>query len=207
MKNRLLYITVLLLLAVSMYAQSSTNAIKQKLESSFAALSSLQADVQQTNYFAQIKQTIRYDGKIYYEPSRMLIRFDKPHLQRLMIQGSEVQLYDAQSRSMLTSELLPEFSRMNPLQILQHYWDKSKVSIVEEKGKVVSLRLDTAKDSFVRQINAKVNLDSGMLMELSYKDHSENTVSYRFSNLRTGHKIDSKVWSFNPPKDTQHIRR
>lgn len=206
MRIKIIIVLLLMSLCIAHIQAVEADELRVRLERSFSELKSLQANVAQTNYFAQIKKSINYTGMIYYEPSQLLLRFDKPHLQRLHIKASQVQLYDAQSRSMLISELQAEYARMNPLQLLQHYWDKSTVSIQKQQKNLISLRMDPRKDSFIRSINATIDYNTGLIQELSYRDHSENTVTYKFSNIRTGINIDKKVWSFSPPKDTEYIR-
>ncbi len=201
-----LILVFLLLCSLSLYAQS-TEELRQKLESTYRDLSTWQARLTQTNYFAQIKQSTTYEGHFFYQPPRLLIRFDKPHQQRLQIEGKDVSLYDAQSKSLLKTSLLPEFERMNPIQILQHYWSRSQVEISKRDKQRITIILRPESDNFIKTLNAVIDYGTGFIVELAYTDFSGNTVTYKFSNSRANQKIDPAVWKFAPPADTQVIQR
>lgn len=201
------FLLLFLLLFTFALSALTVEEIHQKLLSSHQNLKSWQANLSQTNYYAQIKQSSSFEGKIYYQPQKLLIRFEKPYLQRLMISNNSVQLYDAQSSTLLKSTLMPEFERMNPLEILQHYWTKSRVSIVKTDKNRSSISLIPIKDSFMKSLNATIDNKNGTLYELSYRDFSDNTVSYKFSNIKANASIPSSVWEWKLPKDTQIIER
>jgi outer membrane lipoprotein-sorting protein len=205
MKTRIaLFIFLILSLTCSAI---SVNELRTKLETAYKDISSWQAQLVQTNYFAQIGKTSSFEGNFYYQPPRLLIQFDKPHLQRLHIDGKNVSMYDAQSQTLLKTQLMPQFERMNPIQILQHYWDRSKVEITRQDKNSVTISLSPEKDSFVKQLEATLSIKSGYINELAYTDYSENRVTYKFSGAAANKSIDPKLWIFSPPKGTQIIER
>ncbi len=205
MKIKLIVIA-LLFLCLSLSA-ISLDELQKKIDGSYRDVSSWQAKIKQTNYFSQIKQSIVFEGNLYYQSKRLLISFNKPSVQRLLIDNGRVQLYDAQSKTLIKSSLLPEFERMNPLEILQHYWTKSKVRIDKQDKNQIHISMIPEKDSFIKSLRAVVESSNGRVIELSYSDFSDNTVTYNFSNIKINARIDDSIWQMKYPKDTQIIQR
>lgn len=195
----------LFLLLYSLAQGITTNELYRKLSSSYSKLSSFQAEVKQDNYYAQIKRSISYQGKLYFTPGRMLMHFSHPNVQRLYISGGSVDLYDAQSKTVFRSQIRPEFGKMNPLEILQHYWGRSKVQITSTKGNLSTVKLSPAKDPMISQLTATVNSKTGMVSNLSYTDASGNKVSYAFTGIKTNAAIPAAVWNFSYPKNVQVV--
>ncbi|MDP2174098.1 MAG: outer membrane lipoprotein carrier protein LolA [Candidatus Cloacimonadaceae bacterium] len=204
--KRYLILLLLCCLAISLSATGSAE-IHAKMQGAYKSLSSFQANVSQTNYYPQLKRSIVYDGRIYFSPGRMLMSFDKPHTQLLKIENSRVELYDAQSNTLFKAQMLPQFGKMNPVEILQLYWTKSTVKIIRESGDIVSVKLIPKDDPLIISLNASINKKSGLVQSLSYSDSSGNTVTYAFSGIKTNAAIPSGVWSFSYPKDAQIIEQ
>ena len=177
-----------------------------KMSSSYKNIQSYQANVKQTNYFQDIDSSINYSGKMYFIPGRMLIHFDKPSLQRLLIEKGTFTLYDQSSNTIYTSQILQQYQRMNPLELLQLYWHRSTVSVKAGKAELVNVSLKPKKDSMLISISASINSKSGLVQSLSYQDCGGNQVSYSFSNIQLNKTIDASVWNFNYPKDAQRIQ-
>lgn len=198
-------ISLLLLLLTSLLFAQSTQTLHQSVKTQYQNLKSFQADVKQTNYFVQLKKSIVYNGKLYFSPGRMLMSFSKPSVQRLQITSGFAELYDADSNTLLRSKMLPEFGKMNPVEILQHYWGKSKVSIVAKDKEMVTVQLIPPKDPMIRELSATIDSGSGLVHSLSYSDPAGNTVTYQFSAIKRNQSIPASVWSFKYPKDLQVI--
>ncbi|HOZ00533.1 MAG TPA: outer membrane lipoprotein carrier protein LolA [Candidatus Syntrophosphaera sp.] len=206
MKKILLATSVWLFAAVGMYAIGSTE-LYAKLQSTYKNLSSFQASLQQSNYYPQLKKTITYSGNIYFTPGRMLMSFSKPNIQRLLIQGGQVEMYDAASNTLFRGKVLPEFGRMNPVEILQLYWTKSKLSVLAEDKTSASVKLVPNQDKLVSSLTATLNKNTGVVSKLSYTDKSGNTVTYNFSGIRLNAGIAAGIWNYTYPKGVQTIEQ
>jgi outer membrane lipoprotein-sorting protein len=205
--TKLLLTLVLLLYGVSSLCAITADALYQKITTTYGGMSSFQASVKQDNYFAQIKKTISYQGNIYFTRGRMVIKFDKPNLQRLIISEGMVDLYDAQSKTRLRSRMRPEFGKMNPVEILQVYWKKSTVRVLGSSGNISEVSLKPFDDPMIVTITASVNHKTGIVQSLSYTDASGNKVSYVFSGIKTNARIPESVWIFNYPKDVKVVEQ
>lgn len=201
-----IYTSLLLLICVCTHAITS-DALFKKISSTYGGLSSFQASVQQTNYFAQIKKSISYQGNIYFTKGRMVIKFDKPNTQRLSISGGTVDLYDAQSKTVLRSRMRPEFGKMNPVEILQVYWKKSTVRILGTKGNFTEVSLKPFDDPMITGLTATINHKTGLIHTLGYSDANSNKVSYSFSGIKTNARISESVWKYSYPKGVQVVEQ
>ncbi|MDX9828468.1 MAG: outer membrane lipoprotein carrier protein LolA [Spirochaetia bacterium] len=183
----------------------TTSELHDKVKLRYQNLSSFQANVQQTNYYTQLKRSIVYSGKLYFTPGRMLMSFSKPSVQRLQIQSGKAELYDASSNTLLRSNMQPEFGKMNPVEILQHYWTRSKVSIVKQEKHLCTVKLIPQKDPMIKDMQAVIDSKTGIVNSLKYADPAGNTVTYLFSNIKRDAAIPPSVWKYDYPKDVQVI--
>ncbi|MBM4403758.1 MAG: outer membrane lipoprotein carrier protein LolA [Candidatus Cloacimonetes bacterium] len=206
MKRISALILVSLILSVTLSALN-THDIHQQIDKRYGALKTWQADLTQTNFFRQLDRKITYQGKIYYRPERLLIDFDRPHRQRLTIAGTRVQLYDSQTNTVYKTAILPEFGKMNPVDILRHFWSSSTVSITKQDSKTVSVQLIPQNDPMIKQLNARIRRSDWIVEQLSYQDSGGNSVTYDFANIRINAAIPDGIWEFRLPKDVQVIEQ
>lgn len=204
MKTKFFITLVMILMALSLSAVKQ-GELYQTISAAYQSISSYQATVQQSNYFADLKKTINYSGNMYFTPGRLLVHFDKPTTQRMLIEKGKFTLYDAGSNTIYTSEIVDQYRRMNPLELLQLYWAKSTVSVSKGKGELMNVELKPKKDAMLASISASVNGKTGVIQSLSYKAHSGNTVKYGFSNIKINQGIAESVWQYSYPKDAQRI--
>lgn len=183
----------------------TTSEIYQRVSSFYANLRSFQAKVQQTNYYAQLKKTITYKGTIYLTSERMLMHFDQPTVQRLKIENGRIELYDASSNTLFRTLMQPEYEKLNPVEVLQKYWNKSRVSIISETEDKVNIELIPKNDDFIQSLSAMLDKNNGLIYKLSYKDKTGNSVSYNFSSIKLNQSIPSSVWKYDYPKNVQII--
>jgi outer membrane lipoprotein-sorting protein len=135
----------------------------------------------------------------------MLMHFDDPTMQRLKIENGSLELYDASSNTLFRTLMQPEYEKLNPVEILQSYWNKSKVSISSETKDRVNVELIPKNDNFIQSLSATLDKNNGLIYKLSYKDNSSNTVSYNFSSIKLNVSIPSSVWKYDYPKNVQII--
>jgi len=195
-----------MLLSSILYAQNGAD-LYQKLNQRYGTLQSFQAEVSQRNYYSSIDQDITYRGRLYFQPGKMLMSFEQPNVQRLYIHNGLAELYDGASKTLYRSEVLPELSKMNPLEILQLYWEKSELQILSQAEGKIRIRLIPRQDPLLNELEAIIESKSGIVSYLSYTDRSDNTVSYNFSNIIIDGQIPLRVWQFSYPEDTRIIEQ
>ncbi|HNQ43384.1 MAG TPA: outer membrane lipoprotein carrier protein LolA [Candidatus Cloacimonadota bacterium] len=198
---------LLALLVCGGLAAQSTEDLYKKLDATYGKLTTFEANIKQTNHFAQIKQTLTYTGKIWFREGKMVIRFDKPAFQRLQISNAQVELYDQASNTLFRTAMLPEFGKMNPVDILRHYWTKSKVKVLKTEKGLATVQLIPDRDPMISTMSAVMNSQTGLVNSLSYEDNAGNKVTYVFSNILTNQPIKADVWKYNYPKGTQVVQQ
>ncbi|MEN6445871.1 MAG: outer membrane lipoprotein carrier protein LolA [Candidatus Cloacimonas sp.] len=206
MKTSKIIPLLLFLLCTSLFSINS-EALYQKIAKTFGSFSSFQANLKQVNYFSQLDKSVTYQGSIFFTRGRMVIRFTKPTFQRLMVSGGIVELYDAESKTVFRSKMLPEFGKMNPVEILQLYWKKSLVKVQQGKGDLVSVSLKPYNDPIITSISANVDSKTGIVNSLSWTNKNNDRVTYNFANISTNAKIPASVWQFTYPKDVQVVEQ
>ncbi len=200
-------ISLFLLLICSFLSAQNTDGIYRKLKDRYDSLSSFQADVTQNNHYSQLDYKLSYEGKLYYSPGRMLMSFDEPVVQRLYIHDGKAELFDGDSGLLFLSDIMPEFDHLNPLQILQLYWNKSEVTNLGDSGNMHSVKLVPTSDPHLQELKAKIEIATGIVRELSYLDKSGNEVIYSFSGIVLNRRIPPSVWNYDYPQDTQIIKQ
>lgn len=200
-------ISLIVLLMCSLLAAQTTTDLYNKLNNRYKNIVSFQADITQVNHFVQLKRSIEYQGKFYFEKNRMLMSFTNPSIQRLFIHNGAAELFDADSGTLFKSQVTPEFNKMNPLEILEHYWKRSEVRISEQNTGQSKVTLSPKQDPLIHKLEATINSGSGIVTQLSYTDKSANTVRYEFSNILLDKKIDPSIWQYNYPKTTRIIEQ
>ncbi len=198
-------IVSLILLAVFGLESITADELYQKINAYHKNITSYQAKVSQSNYFSDLDKSIVYSGNFYFTPGRMLIVFDTPSLQRLSIEKGIFTLYDQSSNTIFSSAIQSQYQRMNPLELLQLYWQRSSVKVENSQNELVNVTLKPQKDSMLSSISAQINSKSGQIHALSYKDNGGNTVKYAFSKIKINQSIPASVWNFSYPKDAQRI--
>ncbi|PKN80848.1 MAG: outer membrane lipoprotein carrier protein LolA [Candidatus Cloacimonetes bacterium HGW-Cloacimonetes-1] len=197
----------LLWLAIVPIFATTPEALYDKINSSYNALSTWQASLSQTNQYAQIDRSTTFTGKIYFQPGRLAIRFEKPYKQYMTVDRGIVTLFDSQSNTAIKSRIQPDFDKLNPVEILRYYWKLSTVRITSEKDGQISVTLTPKKDKLIASLSATINLKSGFVQQLSYIDISKNSVKYEFSNIKANSPIPASVWQLDIPKNAQIIEQ
>ncbi len=177
----------------------------QQVHSRFDSISTLQADIAQTNEYAQSKTKLTSSGVLYYKPNNLILDYSKPHIQKLIIQGNKVQMYDKESKTLIKTTNNQGVS--NPMQIVDKYWTKSRKELISEDSVSIRVRLFPSSDENIKKIEVSFNNRTKMISELSYWDKLGNKVRFRFQNIRIGIAIQSSKWTFTPPHGVNVIQQ
>jgi outer membrane lipoprotein-sorting protein len=178
-----------------------------KMEQAYAGLTSWQATLNQTNYFAESQTTLKSLGNCYYRNSKVAIYYTKPAVQSILIAEGKVTVYDQASKTALKSALTSSVQSLNPVEIIRSYWQKSKQSIVSsDKGKT-HIKLIPKSDKMLKEVNFTLNDADGFITSLSYKDQQGNVVTLDFSKLKINQTIPASIWKLSLPKGTRILNR
>jgi outer membrane lipoprotein-sorting protein len=200
-----IYLLILLFGFSMLLSATDLDEFYNRARVNFDSISTLQADLAQTNEFAQSKTKLQSEGKLYYKPGYLLLDYTKPDIQKLIMKGNSVLIYDKSSKTVIRTTNSEGIS--NPLQIVDKYWATSKRELLSEDSLSVRIRLTPIKDENLKKLEVNFNRKNLMIADLVYWDKSANKVRFHFLNIRTGVVIPSSKWNFVPPKGTKVIQR
>ncbi len=200
MNKLILFLIVFLLASTWLQADKLTDSYN-KLLASYGKLSSWQANINQSNYFAQTDATLASTGVFYYRKNRVAIRYHQPHEQFLLVKDGKVTVYDKSARSAVRTALTSSLQSLNPSEIVKAYWQQSKKTLVSSAEGNTCISLQPGGDSQAREIRFTMKDKSGFITRLSYTDVGGNTVTLRFSGIRVNPSIPDRIWQLNLPKD------
>jgi outer membrane lipoprotein-sorting protein len=191
------------LLCISFLQAINLDTFYSNMHQRYDAIKSMQADVTQVNEFVLSKSTLTSYGKLYYQPGKLLITYNKPHIQKLLVSNGLTQVYDQDSKTLIKSKTAANMQSANPLMLVDQFWQDSKKEIISEDSTQITLRLIPNTNKNVKQIKTTFSLSTYLPRELSYSDASGNTVRYKFRNLRTGQNIPPATWNLQVPTGTR----
>jgi outer membrane lipoprotein-sorting protein len=204
--KHLTLILILLLLCNLVYADKLNDSYQQMLKS-YAKLNTWQADINQTNYFAQTKAKLVSSGTFYYQKNTVSIRYQKPNEQALLIKDGMVTVYDKSSKTAVKSQLISAVQSLNPVEIVKTYWQKSEKSFLQSKDGIDTISLKPSKDNQVKELIVSLDSKTGYVTKLVYKDNQDNSVSLAFSKMKVNKPIPATAFKLVLPKDVKLIQR
>jgi len=174
--------------SVSLYA-SGTDAIYQRLEHYYGRVEQYQARVSQENYWPQLELTKKSSGMLYYDASRLILRYDDPDGQLLRIDTSGVLIYDPASNQVMRTDAMD--IQLKPMALLQTYWQDAEISIPEQDKTHTLLQLKNADDTVI-----SCHIRDDHIYQLTFTDVKGNRVGYRFSDEILNQPIPDAVFDF-----------
>jgi outer membrane lipoprotein carrier protein len=205
MDYRRILVIVLVLSFNALLFSTDITEFYQQVHTKFESIKTLQADISQTNEFSQSKTKLLSSGKLFYKPGYLVLDYAKPSIQKLLIKGSVVQIYDKNSRTVVRTTDNQGIS--NPMQIVDHYWSSSHHELISDDSLSVRIRLIPSEEAQYQKIEVSFNRQTMLISELSLWDISKNKVKYRFLNMRTDIMIPASKWNFTPPKGVKVIQQ
>jgi chaperone LolA len=198
-------ITALSIAISALLSATDMNDFYHQARAKFDSVKTLKADIAQTNEFAKSKTKLQSSGKLYYKPGNLVLDYTKPNIQKLIIKGNAVQLYDANSKTVIRTTNREGIS--NPLELVDKYWLSSKRELISEDSLSIHMRLIPDKDEYLKKLEVGFERKSMMIKDLTYWDKSGNKVRFRFLNIHTGAVIPDAKWKFIPPKGVKIIQQ
>lgn len=201
MKTKVLFFILLLLLVTALLQADKVDDTYKKMTKAYAELTSWQAIINQTNYFAQTKTKLSSSGKFYYKKNQIAIRYSKPNEQVLLIKGGKVTMFYKSSNAVVKSELVSAVQALNPIEIIKLYWDKSNKTIKEKTDTKTAIVLNLKNDNQIKDVSFTLDNKTGLITSFLYTDKQGNTVSMNFTEMKVNKPIPETVWKLVVPKD------
>jgi outer membrane lipoprotein-sorting protein len=201
------FVIILFLLSCAFLPADQLADTYAKMEKAYAGLTSWQASLNQTNYFAQPQTTLKSLGNCYYKTNKVAIYYTKPGIQSIIVSDGKVTVYDKASKTVFKSALTSSVQSLNPVEIIRSYWQRSAKSVISSRNGKTQIKLIPKADKQLKEVSFTLNDTDGYITSLSYKDLQGNTVTLSFGNMKINKSIPASVWKLNLPKDTKVISR
>jgi len=184
---------VLLLNIVVLLSDTLDNleVIRQNLTNTYQSLSSYQADFKQINHWQEQQTQLVSEGVIFIEGEKFTLSYTKPGSQRIVIDDDKVYIIDDKDRTIIIAELQ---DHLNPVGIINLYWNKSKTAIKKETDKELVIILTSIEDPTIREIEVEVRKKDFMILRINYEDFDDNKVEFRFLNEKMNRQLDKKAF-------------
>ena len=193
-------ILVLIMLAASgLQAENGRlNRLYENLKANYSLVETYQAEFRQENFWPEMNLQKISRGSIFYDKSRLLLKYDEPQGQLLLLDSLGVLLYDPASERAIYLEKME--TELRPLSFLALYWDNSEKTITALADNSFDIHLDTAARE---QVIARA--ENNFIKELTYIDTAGNQVHYEFFNEQYNVVLPDKIFSVEIPPQVNVI--
>ncbi|MBN1948620.1 MAG: outer membrane lipoprotein carrier protein LolA [Candidatus Cloacimonetes bacterium] len=174
------------------------NRLYENLKTNYSQVETYQAEFRQENFWQEMNlQKISW-GRLFYDNNRLLLEYDEPLGQRLLLDSLGVLLYDPASERALYLEKME--TELRPLAFLALYWDKSEKKITDLTDKSCDIHLNTAIGERII-----VRTENDFIKELTYVDNTGNQVHYEFFNEQYNVVLPDEIFRVEIPSQVNII--
>jgi outer membrane lipoprotein-sorting protein len=152
----------------------------------------------QENYWKELDTFKQSYGKIYYDSSHMLLDYEEPAGQKLLIVNSAITIYEPSSnQALISNEINME---LRPVTFISQYWDISQKELIEENEKSIKIKFITPEKEQIF-----IHLNDCLITEFLILDEFENSVVYKFSSEIINEQLPENIFQLNLPENTNII--
>ncbi len=201
-------LTIILLLSVfSNLLAISSHQLYEQLVNRYNDMSSFQADINHTSYFADADYTNEAIGKIYFDKRYLHIAYQSPKEEIISLVDSLVYYYQVEEDVYIITYADSSFVSLNLENLIQKVWKDDLVNISEEDDYYkVDIELSEANSlANILNIDFKINKESNLVEEVKYLGDSGNSVTIVFSNIVLNDSPEGGPWSIETTENTQII--
>ncbi len=195
-----------LLLVNSVLFSISDNDAYLNIRNAYNDLSHFTADISQINTFRSEDIKIESQGVFYYNKDRIAIKYTKPQIQEIYMNGNKVLFYDKDSNSCIELQNNESQTMLNPLYMIDKYWKYSDKKI-EKRKEDYKIVLRPLQEKDFTQIDVYIDKKTFLVIKLVYTDIGENIVEISFKNINTIDEVSEDIWKLNLPDDVKYIKR
>ena len=190
---------VLFLFFTSLFADDQLlEEIYENILIKYSSIKTYEANFLQENYWEELDTFKQSFGKIYYDTSHLLLDYEKPPGQMLLIEGSDIIIYEPSSnQALISNEINME---LRPVKFISQYWDISQKELIEENEKSFKIKFITPEKE---QIFIHVN--DYLITDFLILDEFENSVIYKFSSEKYNIQLPESIFQLNLPENTNII--
>ncbi len=184
--------------SISLFANEKLEEIYENILIKYSSIKTYEANFLQENYWKELDTFKQSFGKIYYDSSHLLLDYEEPQGQKLLIANSDITIYEPSSNQALISNEID--MELRPVKFISQYWDISRKELIEENEKSFKIKFITPEKE---QIFIHVN--DCLITEFMILDEQENSVIYKFSSEKFNTQLPESIFELNLPEDVNII--
>jgi len=184
LKSKLVWL-VLLLPLLLMANQEKADQLMREISTRYETIETFEADFTQANSWAAMDSGIESNGKIYYDQSNLIMRYQAPEVQIMKVTDEEITVFSSTSNQMMISK--NNDISLKPLELLKQYWDISTIYLQENTdGYKVKLQYEGGR--------VEANIIDSLIYDIILYDVSGNSVKYHFSNMKINKELPENIF-------------
>ncbi|MCK4695211.1 MAG: outer membrane lipoprotein carrier protein LolA [Candidatus Cloacimonetes bacterium] len=189
---------ILFLFFSSLFANEKLEEIYENILIKYSSIKTYEANFMQENYWKELDTFKQSYGKIYYDSSHMLLDYEEPAGQKLLIVNSAITIYEPSSnQALISNEINME---LRPVTFISQYWDISQKELIEENEKSIKIKFITPEKEQIF-----IHLNDCLITEFLILDEFENSVVYKFSSEKINKQLPENIFQLNLPENTNII--
>ncbi|MCK4694889.1 MAG: outer membrane lipoprotein carrier protein LolA [Candidatus Cloacimonetes bacterium] len=190
---------VLFLFFTSLFANEQLlEEIYENILIKYSSIKTYEANFLQENYWKELNTFKQSFGKIYYDSSHLLLDYEEPAGQKLLIANCDITIHEPSANQALMSDEIN--IELRPVKFISLYWHVSQKELIEHDDVNIRIKLFTPEKE---QIFIHVN--DSLITEFLILDECENSVIYKFSSEKFNIPLPESIFELNLPEDTNII--
>jgi outer membrane lipoprotein-sorting protein len=179
-------------------AEYSLSEIYDNVLITYSKIKYYQSDFSQENYWKEIDNHQTSFGKIYYDTENLLMDYQQPPSQFLLVKGDTITIYDSETNQALVSN--KQDTELRPERLMADYWHISNKKILFQDESTIKLLLDSNTNDKI-----SVLIENGLITELLIMDQQENFVQYKFSQPVINEDLPLGIFDIKIPSTANFI--
>lgn len=173
---------------------SQTDHLIVDVIAAYEEVETYEADFIQTNYWKELDKSFSSQGKIYFEGENLLLQYDNPENQILLIDKDKIMIYEPVRNQALLSD---RFNYdLNPKKILQKYKDNAEIKVIQHE--------DEADELTVIMENGEAyifSISDNMIISIVYNGNNGDSVKYSFSKSTINQEFEPGLFAIELSED------
>ena len=191
----LLFILFPILLIAS---EKSLDTIYEDVLITYSTINTYETYFVQENYWKEIDVYKTSEGKLYYDKENLLMDYSEPIGQKLLINKSNMTMYDPVSGQAIISDKIE--IELRPDKLISHYWDMSEKELIDQFNSTIKIKLLTPEEEKII-----ITISNNVVTEFNIIDKNGNFVIYKFSDIQINKILPDKIFKLILPEGTNII--
>lgn len=193
-------VLVIFIFSTSLFADDQLlEEIYENILIKYSSIKTYEANFLQENYWEELDTFKQSFGKIYYDTSHLLLDYEEPPGQMLLIEGSDIIIYEPSSnQALISNEINME---LRPVKFISQYWDISQKELIEYNDvNILEIKLFTSEKEQIF-----IHVTDSLITQFMILDEQENSVIYKFSSEKYNMQLPENIFQLNLPENTNII--